>query len=359
MKETQVLKEKTIGILGGGQLGKMLCEAALDLGYKTIVLDANKDACAKQKTDFFINAKYDDKDALEKLAKNTCLITYEFEHIPTETIKLLEDFGANIPQGARPLSLSQDRTKEKKALKKINIPIVPYFEVLSKIDLEECAKKLGFPVILKTSLGGYDGKGQWLIKDVEDLKKVKLENIAYVLEKAIDIKYEVSCIAVRAKNKEIELFPIARNVHKNAILDISQVPSPLSKDLEEKIKSYSKNIIEKLDFIGPLAIEYFISKDLKIYFNEMAPRPHNSGHFSLDACNISQFELHLRSILGLELIKPKLLRKVLMQNILGEDKKSIENLKSDKNTKVYLYGKDIWKKGRKMGHINILGDFIK
>ncbi len=359
MKDLNIIKEKTIGILGGGQLGKMLCEAAFDLGYKTMVLDANKDACARQKADYFIEASYDDKNALEKLAKNTCLITYEFEHIPSETIKILEDFGANIPQGARPLYLSQDRIREKEALKKINIPTVPYYKVLTYDDLEKYTKILGFPVILKTSRGGYDGKGQCFIKDIKDLKAVKLENITYVLEKAIDIKYEVSCIAIRAKNKEIELFPIVRNVHKNAILNISQVPSPLSEDLEKKIKSYSKDIIEKLDFIGPLAIEYFIAKDLKIYFNEMAPRPHNSGHFTLDACNVSQFELHLRSILGLELKRPKLLRKVLMQNILGEDKKSIENLKSDKNTKVYLYGKGAWRKGRKMGHINILGDFVK
>lgn len=346
-----------IGILGGGQLAKMLCESAKKIGYKTIVLDCDKDACGGKVATKHYADNYLDEKILKKICDESEVITYEFENIPVETIEYIEKNG-NIPQGKRPIYISKNRIREKNKIKKLGIKTAEFVEVENKSNLIKGIEKLGCPLILKTCEEGYDGKGQWKINSIEDIDLIQLEEKKYILEKKIDFQKEVSCMVIRGVNGEIVTFPIGENIHKNGILNMTIVPARIDKELEEEIKYISKKIMEELNFYGPLGIEFFI-KDKEIYFNEMAPRPHNSVHYTMDACNESQFDLHLKSLLGKSLEEPKLLKKVVMLNILGEDKEKVEKIKIEESIKVYLYGKSIWKIGRKMGHINFLGDNLE
>ncbi|MGL5000345.1 MAG: 5-(carboxyamino)imidazole ribonucleotide synthase [Cetobacterium sp.] len=351
-------KSKRIGILGGGQLAKMLCDSAKRMGYTTTILDPNPDSCGKLSSTEHLVQKYDDKLSLEKLCKETDVITYEFENIPSEVIKYLEKNGGNIPQGEKPLFLSQHRIREKSAVSKIGVRTADFEKVVDLETAKIALEKIGAPCILKTCSGGYDGKGQWKILTKKDLELVQWKSLEYILEKMIDFEMEVSCLVVRGTNGDIITFPIGENEHKNGILNKTIVPARLSEELQNKVRKLSEEIVEKLDIYGPLGIEYFIKND-EIFFNEMAPRPHNSAHYTMDACNYSQFDIHLLGILGESLPKVELITPVVMLNIMGEDKEKVENIKLNKKTKLHIYGKTEWKIDRKMGHINYCGENIE
>lgn len=351
--------KKTIGILGGGQLAKMLIEEAHLLGYNCSVLDPDKNACGGALADKFIVGSYSDKDTLEEFAKSCDVITYEFENVPIDAVKYLMFLGKEIPQGTAPLYISQHRVKEKSAVSKIGVKPPPYFPINSIDELIPCAEKLSYPVILKTCQGGYDGKNQWFFNNKTQVESFILSSSdiflkELILEKVIDFKMEASCIAIRNLDGDLVTFPVSENKHISGILDTSVIPANLSCEIQTKIIDLTKKIMINLNFIGILAVEYFIDKNDEIYFNEMAPRPHNSGHHSQDSCSASQFKLHILSILNEKLEPPVLKHSCIMKNILGESKDIIEKYEKMQGAIIHLYGKDQWKTGRKMGHINFI-----
>lgn len=349
---------KRIGILGGGQLAKMLCDSANKNGYESMILDPNEDSCSKYSATEHLMKSYDDKDALKVLCDYSDVITYEFENVPSDAIDFIQEQQANIPQGKQPLYISQHRIREKTTVLALGIQTASFLEVTNKETLIKAIEQLKFPCILKTCSGGYDGKGQWKIETQKELQQVDIKTGDYILEKMIDFDKEVSCLVVRSINKDVVCFPIGENIHKNGILSMTIVPARIDTCLEQRIQEITKKIITSLEFVGSLGIEFFIKGD-DIYFNEMAPRPHNSAHYTLDACDYSQFDLHIRSILGEALPIPQLLSPVVMLNILGQDKEKIETLVNNKMMKVHLYKKIEWKQGRKMGHINYLGEDLE
>ena len=354
-------KGSTIAILGGGQLGKMLCESAKVQGYKTMVLEPSPSACAKYVTDKHLIKAYDDKDALIEIAKESDVVTYEFENVTAESINILEANGGYVPQGIRPLYISQHRFREKSSINNLGIKTAKFVEVLDEKTLDEAIEKIGYPAILKTSMGGYDGKGQWVIRTKKDLENAKkdLEKREYILEQMVDFQCELSCIAVKSTDGTIGVFPVVENIHKKGILHITIAPARVSEEIQEKVKDITKKIIDGLNFVGPLAIEYFYGKDGEIYVNEMAPRPHNSAHYTLDGCDKSQFDLHIEGICGKKLTDPKLLHKSVMLNILGQDVERIEKANLRENEFLHMYNKGEAKIDRKMGHLNLIGEDLE
>lgn len=354
-------KGKWIAVLGGGQLGKMLCESAKKQGYKTMVLEPSKAACAALEADLHLAKPYDDKESLLYIAKNSSVVTYEFENVPSEAIDILEENGGYIPQGRRPLYISQHRFREKSSINKLGIKTAEFRAVTDRESFEKAVEEIGYPSILKTSMGGYDGKGQWVLRTREDFEKAasELEEREYILEKMVDFKCELSCIAVKSTDGSVGVFPVVENIHKNGILHITIAPARIGKDVQERVKEITKKVIEGLDFVGPLAIEYFYGKDGEIYVNEMAPRPHNSAHYTMDGCDKSQFDLQIEGICGKHLEDPKLVKKSVMLNILGQDVERIESAELKENEKIYMYGKGEAKVDRKMGHLNLTGEDLE
>lgn len=354
-------KGSCIGILGGGQLGKMLCESAREQGYKTVVLEPSESACARFSSDKHIAKAYDDEEALIEIAKETDVITYEFENVSAKAIDILEENGGYIPQGLRPLYISQHRFREKSAINNLGVKTAKFKAVFDEKTLDAAIEEIGYPSILKTSMGGYDGKGQFVLRTEKDLENVKkeLENIEYILEQMVDFKCELSCLAVKSTDGSIGVFPVVENIHKKGILHITIAPARISEEIQNKIKETTKKIIDGLDFVGPLAIEYFYGKDGEIYVNEMAPRPHNSTHYTLDGCDKSQFDLHIEGICGRKLEDPKLLHKSVMLNILGQDVERIEKAKLNSNEFLHMYRKGEAKVDRKMGHLNLIGEDLE
>jgi len=348
---------KTIGIIGGGQLGRMMAQAAKAMGYFVAVLDPTPSCPAAQVSDIEITAAYNDMDAIKKLADVSDVITYEFENIDYDALKWLEE-NTYLPQGSSVLNITQHRFREKTAIANMGIP-VPKFCLINN-DLQE---KVFYPSVLKTTMGGYDGKGQVVLKSEADLPKALelARNHECILEEWIYFSREISVIVARSTTGEVVAFPIAENDHVNNILHTSIVPANITKDVWKKAITYANKIAQELNVVGLLAVEMFSTGD-EVYINELAPRPHNSGHYTMDACRTSQFEQHIRAICGLPLGDVSLHTPVVMVNILGDhmDKEDMSNLAPYlplfKKGKVHLYGKAQAIDKRKMGHINLLGD---
>lgn len=348
-------KIEIIGIIGGGQLGMMMCEAAYTLGFKCVVLDPNPNCSASKICSSIIVGSFDDVKAYETLAKQCDIITYEFENIPYTYVKMLMDNGFQIPQGEKPLYITQNRIREKNAIQTLGFTTVKYFEIHSLKQLDEIVHKTDGKFILKTSFGGYDGKGQWHINDESDLANIHSiykENVEYILEEKITLKKEISCIVHRNAQGETAAQPIFENVHKDGILHYSISPSTLNNITLEQAKSIAISLIEKLNFIGTLAVEMFIDTKDDIFINELAPRPHNSGHLSIEACDYSQFYCHILAITGQPLPKPLLKQNALMLNIIGDEYLSAKTLYC--NYYFHDYFKLIQEK-RKMAHVTFLG----
>ena len=342
-----ILPPSTIGIIGGGQLGRMMAIAAKQMGYKIAVLEPVANGPLAQVADIEINATYDDELALLSLFKQSDVITYEFENISSEMIKQLESKGY-LPQGNRPIAITQHRFLEKIAINDCGFKTAPFMKVESEAELRYAIKQLGYPAILKTTCGGYDGKGQWMLKTDEDILEVIpiVEGTECILEGFVPFEKEISVIVTRGTNGDVETFPVAENIHQNHILHLSIVPADISSELMIKAEEIARTLIERLDFVGTLAIEMFVIGD-DIIINELAPRPHNSGHYTIDACNISQFEQHIRAVCGLPLIKPTLIEPAIMVNLLGQHVDYALKMW----TKVHLYGKEELRANRKVGHM--------
>ena len=347
-----ILPPKTIGIIGGGQLGKMMCLSAKAMGYNVAVLDPTPNCPCGQVADIEITAAYNDMAAIKKLAAASDIITYEFENIDYDALTYLEK-NAYLPQGSNVLKVTQHRFTEKSTISAMGIP-VPEFHLIE--DAGHLEKIVRYPSVLKTTMGGYDGKGQIVLKSEADLPRAKelINQHECILEDWVPFTKEVSVIIARSVTGETSCFPVSENIHVNNILHQSIVPARISKKVEDLAIKYAHMISETLKSVGILAIEMFV-KDEDIYINELAPRPHNSGHYTIDACLTSQFEQHIRAICGLPLGNTALHTPVVMVNILGEhmDKPKIPLIP---NGKLHLYGKAEAKTGRKMGHMNLLGD---
>ncbi|MDQ6595581.1 5-(carboxyamino)imidazole ribonucleotide synthase [Bacillus salipaludis] len=360
MSNKIILPGSTIGIIGGGQLGRMMALSAKAQGYRIAVLEPTSDSPCGQVADFEVIGAYDDREAISKLAVISDVITYEFENIDADTLEWICE-RAYVPQGPKLLTVTQDRIKEKAAIQQAGVEVAPYEIINSLEDLFLKIQAIGYPAVLKTARGGYDGKGQLVIKVQQDLQKAEelIKQGACVLEKWIPFEKEISVIVTRKLDGETAIFPVAENIHQDNILHQTIVPARISEGIQENAIQKAKQIADSLNLVGTLAVEMFLTSDGTIYINELAPRPHNSGHYSIEACETSQFEQHVRAICNLPLGSTKLLKSVVMVNLLGEHLESMyEEIPGMKDWKVHLYGKKEPKIKRKMGHVTILRDNV-
>lgn len=369
-KQKTIFEEKilppgsTIGIVGGGQLAKMIIQAASQLGYKCHVYCPDETSPGFQIATKSIIANYEDKIKLEQFAKEVDVVTYEFENIPSGTIEHISQFVPVRPK-LEVLSISQHRIKEKTFCQKINVPTTKFVEVKSPSELENAINTINVPCILKSSTFGYDGKGQILIKNKENLKdhwKVieQVKSDSGILEAFVNFKMEISVIVARGFEENssihyIKTFPVVENRHEHHILKETHVPASISPKLQEEAQTIAKKLAEEIDLIGILAIEMFVTNDDRILVNETAPRPHNSGHWTIEGANTSQFEQLVRSICGLPLgdTTPKA-NKIKMKNLLGDEINQWKEYLKQPNTHLHVYGKKEIKEGRKMGHVTTL-----
>lgn len=357
-----LLPGSTIGILGGGQLGRMIILEGKKMGYRFITLDPSSDCPGSQVADRHIVAGFDDLEAARRLADSCDLITYEFENADDAVVKALEE-EAFLPQGGELLRMTRHRIREKKALEEAGVPVAPYRVVRNREEFISGWKSLGFPCVLKTATGGYDGKGQWVFQsgaEAEAFIEIE-EGQEYILEQWIPFDKEISVIAARSIRGEVATFPPAWNIHRRQILHQSIVPAPVGAEVIERAEGLAQQIAEKLDVRGLIAVEMFLLRDGKLLVNELAPRPHNSGHYTWEACVTSQFEQQIRALCGLPLGSPRLLTPVVMTNILGEDVDRVQAQMANfpPQVKVHWYGKRESRPGRKMGHLTIVGETLE
>lgn len=349
-----------IGVIGGGQLALMMIGAAKKLKHKVIVLDKDKNCPASKVCDHLIVGDHDNTVALKLLVDQSDTFTVETENIPVETLNFLSKFGPMRPS-ANCIGICQDRIREKSFISNIDIPVVPYFKVTSESDIQRIPEDLP-PCILKTARFGYDGKGQINIPERKNLLEAfqKLGNVRCVLEKKIDLTKELSIILARDIFGNVDNYPIAENIHKKGVLDTSKMPAEVSSKIKDQIYSYALKIIHKMNYCGVLCIEFFLSED-KLYVNELAPRPHNSGHQTIEACSCSQFEQQVRISTSMPLGSTFLKNPTRLKNLMGDlwfdgtDKKKIIEPNWDLYKKpgvtIHLYGKTKPRMGRKMGHL--------
>ena len=341
-----------IGILGGGQLGMMLCDSAKEIDIETHVFCPDDDCPSKGRSTYFSVGEYSDEEKIIKFSNSVDFITYEFENIPIKTIDFIKDQN-KIRPGKQSLLLTQDRLTEKRFLDKLNIPIAPYKD-LKTIDDVISAQNEFINSIVKTRTLGYDGKGQFNLRQSDDPNKVFNRIVSKsIIEKRIPFEFEVSVIIGRDIKNNTTIFPIGKNIHENHILKHTFSPTNLSKNQINQLIDYSEKIVTELDHIGVLAVEFFITKD-QILVNEIAPRVHNSGHLTINAFNISQFENHVRAVCDLGLKKVEKISNAEMFNVLGKDIETYRSKTFNKDEFFYDYGKKSIKDKRKMGHLTVL-----
>ncbi|WP_169086064.1 5-(carboxyamino)imidazole ribonucleotide synthase [Paenibacillus sp. PL91] len=360
-----LLPGSTIGILGGGQLGRMMANAGSAMGYRFIALDPAVDSPAGQVAEQIV-AAYDDREAARELAKRSDVITYEFENVDADVAAMLME-ESYVPQGSKLLYTTQHRLREKQAIEAAGVRVAPYREIRSVEELREAVSAFGTPCVLKTAMGGYDGKGQWVIRSegeideaYETLSRAKVQ---LVLEQFIRFDKELSVIAARSPQGEIKAFPVAENIHVDNILHLSIVPARISEELQREAERLAMKIAEGLGVVGLIAVELFVTNEGELFVNELAPRPHNSGHYTMEACRTSQFEQHVRAVCNLPLGDTKLMSPVVMVNVLGQHVEPLLELTARQDEaakrlnvapKLHLYGKKEAVFKRKMGHVNVL-----
>ena len=344
-----------IGILGGGQLGRMLALAAARLGLKAHIYAPAGDNPAFDVAHAHTTAAYDDEAALHRFAAATDVITYEFENIPVAGVELLAEQSCLRP-GARSLQMAQDRLAEKTFASALGIPTPPFANVEREEDLSAALKQVGLPAVLKTRRFGYDGKGQARVHDENELHQAwaALGNAPCILEGFVSFTCEVSAIIARGADGKTATFDVPRNEHENHVLRHSHVPSGLHRQTGHDAISMACRLAEALEHVGVLAVEFFVLQDdagnQQLLFNEFAPRVHNSGHWTEAACDLSQFELHVRAVCGWPLPQPRRHHDCVMTNLLGDEVHDWQALAREPDTVLHLYGKREARPGRKMGH---------
>lgn len=350
----------TIGIVGGGQLGRMMTLSAKKMGFRVGVLDPVENCPTAQLADWHIVAAYDDILALEEMAKRSDIITYEFENVSVEALNAILPL-CHVPQGTDLLAITQDRLLEKSFLEANNIVIAPYSTIISPTDIQDAIESIGYPCVLKTTRGGYDGKGQYVLNGTKDLAPSMnlLRGGTCELEAWIPFAKELSII-VAGNGEEYTTFPVVENIHRNNILHETIAPANVPSYVEQEVKRIAKVIAEALNLCGVLAIEMFLTETGAIYVNELAPRPHNSGHYSIEACDFSQFDAHIRGVAGWPLGAVHLLHDAVMVNILGEHlEQSYQEIAKKPQWQFHYYGKESAQTGRKMGHITIVTNNVE
>jgi len=347
------MSDITLGILGGGQLGSMLSTAAKKLNIKTIIYSDDKDAPAQKFCDEFLFASYDNKEKIYELAKKVDIITYEFENIPFETLNELNKLKTVLPKPSVN-RLIQHRLAEKDFINKLNIRTTRYAHVEDKKDLLPLKDFL--PGILKTTTMGYDGKGQYPIKNLDEIEALNIDfNNEYILEKLVKLKKEISVIVTRFNNSKYEVYEPIENTHESQILRHSKIPAEINDKIFKQSKEWAIMISEELKYVGTLCVEFFVDRNDNLYVNEIAPRVHNSGHLTLNAYNISQFENHIRAVCSLEQIPLKKLSNAEMINLIGNQIVPYRNNpKLNDNQFLFDYFKKNIKEKRKMGHLTTL-----
>lgn len=328
LADTEQLKQgQTIGIIGGGQLGQMLVLSAKAMGLKTIILDPDATCPAGQAADAQIVAPYDDLLALEELAKRSDVLTYEFENVDLAALEHLTD-AKLLPQGTKLLQITKNRLAEKTFLHEHGLKTAPFRAVNTRVELEQAVAQLGFPSILKTCEGGYDGKAQFTLKEEADLDAASelLAQGPCILEGFVNFSLECSVMVARNAKGEVTVFPVSENVHRDHILHESIIPARITLKEQQKAQTIAIKIAQSLNLRGILGVELFVEPNGEIYVNELAPRPHNSGHYSIEACNFSQFDIHNRAVMNWPLPKIELLKQAIMVNILGQHKALSEDL---------------------------------
>ena len=353
-----------IGIIGGGQLGKMIAQEAKRMFLKVNILDPNKNCPASTICDNLIIADFKDEEKIYELADYSDIITYEIELANSKALKKLEAQHYPIYPSPHSLHIIQNKFRQKNFFKQNKLPVTEFTKIYSQNDISDAATKFGYPFMLKASEESYDGRGNYLIKSKDDIPLAfkYFQNQEIFTEKFVDFKNEISIMVARNKQGQIESFPIAENIHKNNILDTTIVPATISSKVQDDAKLIAEKIMKCFNDIGIFGIEMFVSKSDEVFINEIAPRPHNSGHYTIEGCSISQFEQHIRAILNLPLCKPELLRPTVMKNILGPANVrgnykfiGISKLLSLPSTKIHIYGKQQTSPGRKLGHITCTG----
>ncbi|WP_197029293.1 5-(carboxyamino)imidazole ribonucleotide synthase [Alicyclobacillus macrosporangiidus] len=403
MRDTRViLPGQTIGILGGGQLGRMMAIAARQMGYGVTTLDPTPQSPCGQIADHQVVAALDDAEAARTLARHSDVVTYEFENVDAAVAEALEQ-EAYLPQGSRLLYVTQHRLREKTAVQSAGVPVAPFRPAADRAGLRRAVADIGLPCVVKTTRGGYDGKGQWVIRSLDDLAAIPdavftggakpalagvldgaggpaavwaradaaetdagaaaADDVAapLIVEGFVPFVAEVSVLVARRADGRMVSFPPAENVHQDGILHLSIVPARLPDAVLARAVAAAERVAVALDAVGVLAVEMFVTADGQVLVNELAPRPHNSGHYTIDACDTSQFEQHVRAICHLELAEPRLRTPVVMVNVLGQHLDAVLRGMPHwpGHVKVHLYGKREARTGRKMGHVNVLADDVQ
>ena len=359
---TRILPGQTIGIIGGGQLGQMLTFAAKQAGFKVVILDPTPACPAAQAADEQIVAPYDDRDAIERLATQADVLTYEFENVDLAALEAVSD-RVSIPQGTELLRITKDRIREKTFLRDSGLRTAAFAPVNSADELRQAVATIGLPAILKTCEGGYDGKGQVTLRTVADLDLPVVREILAtgqcILEQMVAFTCECSVMVGRSVSGEVTVFPVSENIHRNHILHESIVPARISPALRDEATQVARKIAAKLNLCGILGVEMFMGKDGHVYVNELAPRPHNSGHYSIEACDFSQFAVHNRAICDWPMPEVHLLHPVVMVNVLGQHVEGVRRLIATKpQWHFHDYGKAEVRRDRKMGHVAVLTDDV-
>jgi 5-(carboxyamino)imidazole ribonucleotide synthase len=355
-----ILPPATIGIVGGGQLGRMMALAAKPMGYRVVVLDPMPQSPAGQVADEQIIAPYNDRAALQHLAHTADVATYEFENVDRDGLASILDQVA-IPQGLELLAITSNRLREKTFIRDNGVLVTNFAQVTTADSLDNALEDIGYPAILKTVSGGYDGHGQWDIDSPKDVQALQRQwpgqaDSVFILEKRLQFNREISIMVTRDAQGNVHTWPVSENVHANHILKTSYAPAQLSEQLNQQVHDLAEKIANGLSLRGVLGIELFVAEDT-VYVNELAPRPHNSGHYTIEGTNISQFEGHIRSIVGLpipEIVQPQ---PALMMNLLGNElQQARDDWAQQTDWHLHDYGKASMKRDRKMGHITVVGE---
>jgi 5-(carboxyamino)imidazole ribonucleotide synthase len=353
---------KTIGVIGGGQLGRMFALDAKRMGYDVITLDPQERSPTGQVADEQIVAAYDDMAAIEELGRRSDVVTYEFENVAIASVEHLEKLGHRVCPSSSVLRVTQDRILEKRFVRDCGIPTADFEAIDSVNDLKRAAETVGFPAVIKTVRGGYDGKGQWRVASLEEALAALAgaKGAALILERFVPFERELSVVATRGASDDVVTYPAVENEHDRGILAMTLAPGRVSPEVAARAQAMAATIGRRLHLVGTYCVEFFLAAGGELLVNEIAPRPHNSGHFTIDVTPCSQYEQHVRAICDLPLSPPRMLSNAIMMNVLGDGRgdhlAGIADLLSDPSIELHLYGKRHAVDRRKMGHFTMLVD---
>lgn len=359
-----ILPGATLGVLGSGQLGRMFALAARQMGYRVHTLSPEADSPTGQVADREVVADYADLDAVRDFARGVAVVTFEFENVPAATAGACAELAPVRPAGAV-LHVGQNRLREKSFLAEKGLPVTPFAPLRSQEELATGLAKVGLPAVLKTAAFGYDGKGQALVQSADEAATAwaEMHGAEAILERFIDFEREVSVVAARGLDGHIEACPLFENVHARHILDLTLAPARVSPDVANAALEIARGVLAALDVVGVLCVELFVAPGGALFINELAPRPHNSGHLTIEACATSQFEQQVRAVCGLPLGSPAQLAPAAMANLLGDlwagGEPDWAAALADPAVKLHLYGKAAPRPGRKMGHLTALGASVE